>query len=115
VTTARERIVEIAKVGRIASQASGPQARRAETQRQHALARSAWQPSSLPPWLNEEVYARKIQPLLAGVANPVIMSALGVSITYAVAIRAGRRRPHPRHWQPLAKMVGISENSPTVS
>jgi len=24
-----------------------------------------------------------------------------------VVIRAGRRRPHPRHWQDLAKLVGI--------
>jgi hypothetical protein len=107
-TTARERIVEIAKVGRIASQAPGPKARRAQTQRRHALARSAWQPSSLPSWLTEEVYDSKIQPLLAGVANPVIMSALGVSVTYAVAIRAGRRRPHPRHWEALAKLVCVT-------
>ncbi len=107
-TTARERIVEIAKVGRVASQAPGPQARRAETQRQHALAKNAWQSSSLPTWLNDEVYAQKIQPLLAGIANPVIMSALGVSVTYAVAIRAGRRRPHPRHWKVLAELVGAS-------
>jgi hypothetical protein len=66
------------------------------------------QPSSLPAWLNEEVYASKIQPLLKDIANPVIMSALGVSVTYAVAIRAGRRRPHPRHWQALAELVGLS-------
>jgi len=107
-TAARERIVEIAKVGRIASQAPGPKARRAQTQRRHALARSAWQPSSLPAWLNEETYRSKIQPLLVGIANPAIMSALGVSVTYAVAIRAGRRRPHPRHWQALAELVGVS-------
>jgi CRISPR-associated endonuclease Cas1 len=108
-TTARERIVEIAKVGRAASQASGPKARRAETQRRHALAKSAWSPSSLPAWLSEEeVYANRIQPLLAGIANPVIMSALGVSVTYAVAIRVGRRRPHPRHWKRLAELVGVT-------
>jgi len=108
-TTARERIVEIAKVGRVASQASGPQARRAETQRRHALVKKAWQPSSLPAWLTEEMYVNKIQPLLRGIANPVIMSALGVSITYAVAIRAGRRRPHPRHWPKLAELVGCRQ------
>ena len=107
-TAARERIVEIAKVGRAASQAAGPMARRAQTQRQHAIAKKAWQPSSLPPWLNEQTYTNKIQPLLAGIANPVIMSALGVSVTYAIAIRAGRRRPHPRHWKTLAELVGAS-------
>ena len=107
-TTARERIVEIAKVGRVASQAPGPRARRAETQRGHALAKKAWLPSSLPAWLTEEVYANRIQPLLAEIANPAIMSALRVSVTYAVAIRAGRRRPHPRHWSKLAELVCIS-------
>jgi CRISPR-associated endonuclease Cas1 len=107
-TTTHEHIVEIAKIGRVASQAPGPKARRAQTQRRHALAKKAWQPSSLPAWLNEEMYTRKIQPLLAGIANPVIMSALGVSVTYAVAIRAGRRRPHPRHWEALAGLVGVS-------
>jgi CRISPR-associated endonuclease Cas1 len=106
-TTACERILEIAKVGRVASQAPGPKARRVETQRRHALAKKAWQPSSLPSWLNENTYESRIQPLLAGIANPVIMSALGVSVTYAVAIRAGRRRPHPRHWQTLAELVGV--------
>ena len=84
--------MEIAKIGRVASQAPGPKARRAETQRRHALAKKAWQPLSLPTWLDEEVYTRKIQPRLTGIANPVIMSALGISVTYAVAIRAGRRR-----------------------
>jgi len=36
-------------------------------------------------------------------------SALGVSEPYARDIRAGRRRPHPRHWQGLAELVGVSE------
>jgi hypothetical protein len=42
------------------------------------------------------------------VACPVIRSALGVSVTYAVATRAGRHRPHPRHWKALAQLVGVS-------
>jgi hypothetical protein len=83
-------------------------------ERRHAPARWSWEPSSLAAWLNEEVYTRKIQPLPAGIANPVIMSALGVSVTYAVAIRAGRRRPHPRHWEALAKLVGMSANGRRV-
>jgi hypothetical protein len=27
---------------------------------------------------------------------------------YAAEIRAGRRRPHPRHWEALAKLAGVS-------
>ena len=91
--TARERIVEIAKIGRVASQAPGPKARRAQTQRQHAIAKKEWRPSSLPPWLDEEVYTHKIQPLLAGVANPVIMSALGIlSLIPLPSVRADADR-----------------------
>jgi len=104
----RERMVEVAKIGRMSAHAAGPLARLAETRRRHASAITAWQPSSLPAWLNEDIYTHKILPLLKGVANPVIMSALGVSVTYTVAIRAGRRRPHPRHWQTLARLVGVS-------
>jgi len=29
---------------------------------------------------------------------------------YVGRIRAGRRRPHPRHWQALAKLAGVSAN-----
>ena len=101
-------MVEVAKIGRMTAHAAGPLARLSETRRRHASAITAWQPSSLPAWLNEEVYTRRVQPLLAGVANPVIMSALGVSVTYAVAIRAGRRRPHRRHWETLAELVEVS-------
>jgi hypothetical protein len=104
-------MVEVAKIGRMTAHAAGPLARLAETRRRHASAISAWQPSSLPAWLNEETYTKKVQPLLKNIANPVIMSALGVSVTYAVAIRTGRRRPHPRHWQALAKLAGVSADA----
>jgi hypothetical protein len=30
-------------------------------------------------------------------------------LPYAAYIRAGRHRPHPRHWLVLAKLVGVSE------
>jgi hypothetical protein len=36
------------------------------------------------------------------------MSALGISVTYAVAIRAGRRRRIRGDWEALANLVGIS-------
>lgn len=102
-------MAEIAKAGRIAAQAVEPRERMAATQRKHALARSAWKPTDLPAWLNEETYRTKIQPLLKNIANPVIMSVLGVSVTYAVAIRAGRRQPHPRLWLKLAQLVGAPQ------
>jgi CRISPR-associated endonuclease Cas1 len=108
----RERMVEVAKIGRLTAHAPGPMARLAETTRRHNLAMGAWKPDSLPAWLNEETYTNKIQPLLKDIANPVIMSTLGVSVTYSVAIRAGRRRPHPRHWPALARLVSVTGPSP---
>ena len=108
VTVSKKRLVEAARLGRVAAQSREAKARHAETQRRHAAAKRAWQASSLPPWLDEETYLRKIKPRLAGVTLPVISSALGVSKPYATDIRAGRRLPHPRHWQMLAQLVGVS-------
>jgi len=104
-------LTEVAESGRaagqIAAQSVDAQARRAETKRRHDLSRAAWQPSSLPAWLNAETYLGKVQPLLARLTNKTVASALGSSIPYASAIRAGRRVPHPRHWQALAQLVGF--------
>jgi hypothetical protein len=35
-------------------------------------------------------------------------SKLRISIPYAVQVRSARRVPHPRHWETLAHLVGIS-------
>jgi len=66
-----------------------------------------WDPSSQPAWLTAEVYAEKIRPLLAAISTSTISSRIGVSRWYAGRIRSGRRRPHPRHWQALAELIGV--------
>jgi len=48
-------------------------------------------------WDGYWVHGRARQRNELGIASLVIMFTLDVSVTYAVAIRAGRRRPHPRH------------------
>jgi len=95
-------------LGRVAAQSREAQERRRSSRRRHALAEQSWSPSSQPDWLDEAFYGRKVQPLLAGITNSKIAALLGVSIPYASDIRAGRRRPHPRHWQALAELTGIS-------
>jgi len=107
VAVSREGLIEAARLGRVATHSREAEARRAETQRRHAAARWAWRASDKPAWLDEETYLRKIQPRLAAVTVPAISSALSVSEPYATDIRAGRRRPHPRHWQALARLVGV--------
>lgn len=108
VSVSRENLIAAAKLGRVAGHTPEARARQAEAQRRHAAAKRAWQASSPPAGLEKENYIRKVQPLLSGVTVPVLASALGISEPYAAEIRAGRYLPHPRHWQALARLVGVS-------
>jgi CRISPR-associated endonuclease Cas1 len=105
-----ESLKQAAHAGRIAAQSDEAQRRRAETHRRHVLAQSAWSPSSQPAWLTDKLYAEQIQAKLGNLTNKMIAEALGVSMPYAADVRRGKRQPHPRHWQNLAELVGISEN-----
>jgi hypothetical protein len=67
--------------------------------------------TDLPDWLNEKLYIQEIQPRLKAITLSVLASKLSISIPYAVDIRSGRRVPHPRHWQTLAQLVGVSSTS----
>jgi CRISPR-associated endonuclease Cas1 len=100
-------LIEGAPAGRVSAQTATAKARRKETKRLHDLARANWSPSDQPSWLTEDLYKGQIQPRLVGATLSAIASAIGVSIPYASDIRKGRRRPHARHWQPLAALVGI--------
>jgi CRISPR-associated protein Cas1 len=104
-----EQIRQAAKsAGTVAAHSASAKALRSQSARHHALARSAWDPSSLPDWLNAASFTGKIQPLLANVTTSAIATALGVSWVYASHIRAGAKRPHPRHWLKLAELVELS-------
>lgn len=103
-------LVAGAALGRTVAVGALAQARRKETKRLHDLARSQWSPTSLPAWLTEEAYEKQIQPKLRVASLSHIAAVIGVSIPYASDIRKGRRRPHPRHWQALAELVGVLAN-----
>jgi hypothetical protein len=107
-SAAAERISKAGERGRILAQTPTVRARIAETQRRNAAARSNWDPSSQPSWLNEEAYVQRVQPLLAKASTSAISRALGVSWPYARNIRIGKCRPHSRHWEKLAQLVGVS-------
>jgi CRISPR-associated endonuclease Cas1 len=109
VVIARDELIKSAKRGRIAAQSSEAQARRTETQRRNANAQLTWEKSGSPK-ISDEVYRNEIQPRLAGVTIPTIMSALNICASYAADIRRGRRRPHPRHWETLSKLVDFRAN-----
>jgi CRISPR-associated endonuclease Cas1 len=105
---ATKRLVEAARIGRVAAHTPEAIAREAKTQRQQAKARSSWAASSQPSWLTSEIYSEKIQPLLAGVSTSAIALRIGVSRWYAGRIRKGYC-PHPRHWAALAELTGMSQ------
>jgi CRISPR-associated endonuclease Cas1 len=112
VIVARDELIESAKRGRIAAQSPEAQVRRAETQRQNARAQLAWEKSAQPK-VSEETYLNEIQPRLKTVSLRSLMLALNICESYAANIRAGRRRPHPRHWETLAQLSGAIAAEPS--
>jgi CRISPR-associated endonuclease Cas1 len=103
----RDRLINAAKFGRIATHTPKAEALRGATQRRQRAAQRDWNPTDLPEWLTGEFYREKIQPRLATVTMRAIMEALEISKPYAADIRSGKRVPHPRHWQRLAGFVHI--------
>jgi hypothetical protein len=99
--------VEVARAGRVAGHTPEAIAKEAATHRNHAQARAAWNPAKQPTWLTEQVFSQKIQPVLANASASAISRRIGVSRWYAGRIREGYR-PHPRHWQALAELAGVS-------
>src|SRR5438477_4118652 len=107
VSSATGRLVNAARIGRIAAQRPEARAKHAESARRHARARSSWDAFSQPAWLTSEFFSQRVQPLLTNISTSEIRSGIGVSQWYAGKIRKGYR-PHPRHWQALAKLAGLS-------
>jgi CRISPR-associated endonuclease Cas1 len=105
---ARTELIQAAKRGRVAAQTPQAQIQRAETQRRNATAQSAWDKSAHQAKISEDAYGLQIQPRLHRLTVQTLMTALNVCKSYAGDIRAGRRRPHPRHWERLAQLVGVS-------
>jgi CRISPR-associated endonuclease Cas1 len=104
----RSNLIELAKVGRIAALNPESRKKHANTQRRHQAAKRAWLDSPRSSWPTEKSYAEEIQPRLSGIAISRLSAAMGVSESYAADIRTGRHRPHPRHWQALAQLVGVA-------
>lgn len=104
---AANRMLEVAKLGRIIARQPEAQSKRSKTQYQHQAAARAWKESDQPPWLTEDFYAANIKPLLSKQPLSLIASRLSISLYYASDIRRGRVVPHPRHWLSLSSLVGL--------
>jgi hypothetical protein len=106
----RDRLIDAAKLGRIATHSPKAEALRGATQRRQRAAERAWKPADLPEWLTEEAYREKIQPRITTVTIRAIMEALEVSKPYAADIRSGKKVPHPRHWETLARLIELPQH-----
>lgn len=85
----------------------------------HDMAKRRWLARPTSSWPTEQVYREEVQPRLSTVRIATIASTLGISEPCAAEIRAGRYRPHPRHWALLARLIGmdprVQEPLPTPS
>jgi CRISPR-associated endonuclease Cas1 len=98
------------RAGRKRAQQPEYLAKRGETMRTHRKAIQDWDPSALPAWLTRDIYEKRVVPALAPIPKSEIRKALGVSEPYSSDIRAGKCIPHRRHWQALARLVGVSQD-----
>jgi hypothetical protein len=98
----------VAAKGRLVVHTPQAQAGRVAARRRNARAEGAWKPSDQPAWLTERFYLQEIQPRLAKMTAARLSTALQVSKPYAAEIRAGRRRPHARHWRALAALANVT-------
>jgi hypothetical protein len=100
-------MADIASLNHMKSKSKNEKARVSRLLSNHAVANTWWESSSLPSWLTEDCYIQRIQPLLRAKKVREIAAAIQVSELYAGFIHSGRRKPHPRYWQVLAKLVGF--------
>jgi CRISPR-associated endonuclease Cas1 len=103
---ATKNMLNVARIGRETANSPKARLKRAKTLRKNTLAQQSWKPSDQPAWLTEEFYMTKVQPVLASMSASAIARQISVSRCYAGRIREGCR-PHPRHRQALAKLVGL--------
>jgi hypothetical protein len=102
-----QRLRRIASENRASAHTETAEAKRSETQKANHEVLHKWSSSDQPSWLTATFYAERVRPLLASLSVGTIARGLAVSRGYATEIRRGRL-PHPRHWQVLAKLAGVS-------
>lgn len=102
-----ETMAAVAQVGRMVARTPKVSKRVSRLLSDHAVANTWWNPADMPEWLTAEYYAERIQPRLRELKVRQIADTIKTSQPYAALVRSGKRRPHPRHWQALAVLVGF--------
>jgi CRISPR-associated endonuclease Cas1 len=80
---------------------------RTSAQHRNAEAARQWNPDSLPVWLNQDFYRTRILVELKKLRTAHVARYLSWSESYAAEVRSGKRTPHRRHWETLAKLAGL--------
>lgn len=102
-----KRLAELREQGIDPRSTEASRARRAESQSKAQRANAAWRPTAEEEALTDEWYQTVLLPALSQVPFRQIRNALGVADSTAVRYRAGRLRPHKRHWLVLARLAGV--------
>lgn len=108
----RRESIDRAIAARQRNRASGrdytPEGWRSLIRRQSAnkSAEADWR-AAHPEGADHRAYRREIMPRLRSVSVAAIHRSLGIARPQCSAIRAGRRIPHPRHWERLRELVTL--------
>ncbi len=103
--TSRVKLIEVAKLGRLIGHSAESRKKQSETMKRHEISKREWKSTPKPSCPSEKTYIEEIQPRLSTVTIAKIASTLGISEPYAAGVRAGKYRPHPRHWWALAGLA----------
>jgi CRISPR-associated endonuclease Cas1 len=87
--------------------AASVNASRAETMRRQRAERDAWEAAHQGETWDSAAF-EPVRRALAEVPMSAVMQATGMSRGACAAIRSGRQTCHPRHWEVLARLAGMS-------
>ena len=97
------KLADLRLAGEDPAHGSEAKCKRGETLRENARLSREWEAQN-PSVMTEEDYRKRVLPALATVPSRAIMAAMDVSQAYALAVRNGKRLPHPRHWEALRSL-----------
>ena len=104
-------VPEVLKATRLTESSTEEPATRMSAQLRNAEAAREWNPENLPGWLTQDFYRTRILVEVKRIRTVYVARYLSWSESYAGAVRSGKVIPHPRHWQALATLVGITQAS----
>ncbi len=80
-------------------------ARRQAANRARRAEQAVWEADHAGETFDPEWFCENVLPGLVGLSLPAIAKATGMPTSAASKVRAGRRVPHPRHWEALSNLA----------